>query len=462
MKRNLWKILATLVVLAVLAGCAQPTPEVVEKEVVETVVVEKPVVETVVVEKVVEVTPVPEEVEIRIAWWGSQTGSEVTIAAIELFQELYPNIKCSYEFAGWNDYWTLMKTQTAGGNLPDVMNMSYAYVEDWSDRGLLTPLDEFVEDGTLDLDNVSQGALDWFVMDGKTYGLPLGISPETWVLDLDAFEQAGMELPPQDWTWDDFERITLELHEKLGIWGNGIELSHIQDWQSMMLGYGESLYSPDGQSLAFTDEPTIEFFNMILRLQEAGAIPTREEEVEYQTAGTNPFVEGEAAMRWLGGSNMLTGLWRDAGEDRNLRLIHIPRPEGGQPSVYIRPSMGFSVPVHSRHPKEATMFINWFINSIEAAKIVKADNGVAVSSVIREALIPDLGRVDKEIFEYVGRVEPDCSPRPNPWSLAHADIRANVYYVQLADPILYGLLTPEEALENFRAEANAAIAVAYE
>jgi len=47
MKRNLWKILATLLVLAVLAGCAQPTPEVVEKE----VVVEKPVVQTVVVEK---------------------------------------------------------------------------------------------------------------------------------------------------------------------------------------------------------------------------------------------------------------------------------------------------------------------------------------------------------------------------------------------------------------------------
>jgi peptide/nickel transport system substrate-binding protein len=77
MKRNLWKILATLLVLAVLAGCAQPTPEVVEKEVVvekpvvQTVVVEKekvvekPVVETVivekekVVEKVVVATPVP-------------------------------------------------------------------------------------------------------------------------------------------------------------------------------------------------------------------------------------------------------------------------------------------------------------------------------------------------------------------------------------------------------------------
>jgi peptide/nickel transport system substrate-binding protein len=54
MKRNLWKILATLLVLAVLAACATPTPEVV-KEVVtqvvkETVIQKETVKETVIVE----------------------------------------------------------------------------------------------------------------------------------------------------------------------------------------------------------------------------------------------------------------------------------------------------------------------------------------------------------------------------------------------------------------------------
>ncbi len=65
------KLIALLVALAVLAACAAPTPELIEKEVVvekpvvetvvveKEVVVEKPVVETVVVEKVVTATPVP-------------------------------------------------------------------------------------------------------------------------------------------------------------------------------------------------------------------------------------------------------------------------------------------------------------------------------------------------------------------------------------------------------------------
>lgn len=62
MKRQVWCFLITLVVLvAVLAACATPTPRVIEKE----VVVEKPVVETVVVEKEV-VVEVEKEVEKKL------------------------------------------------------------------------------------------------------------------------------------------------------------------------------------------------------------------------------------------------------------------------------------------------------------------------------------------------------------------------------------------------------------
>src|SRR5262245_42648905 len=71
-------------------------------------------------------------VELRVAWWGSQDRHNRTIKAIELFQKKYPNIKVTYEFAGWADYWTKMTTQAAGRNLPDVMQQDYAYITEWS------------------------------------------------------------------------------------------------------------------------------------------------------------------------------------------------------------------------------------------------------------------------------------------------------------------------------------------
>jgi putative spermidine/putrescine transport system substrate-binding protein len=65
-KKTTLATVSLVVVLAMLAACAAPTPEVIEKE----VVVEKPVVETVVVEKEIvvekEVTPVPGPTEITM------------------------------------------------------------------------------------------------------------------------------------------------------------------------------------------------------------------------------------------------------------------------------------------------------------------------------------------------------------------------------------------------------------
>ena len=51
--------------------------------------------------------------------------------------------------------------------------------------------------------------------------------------------------------------------------------------------------------------------NMILRLQEAGAIPTLAEEIEVASLGPESqfIVAGQCAMDWLAGSNQLVALW---------------------------------------------------------------------------------------------------------------------------------------------------------
>ena len=83
-----------------------------------------------------------EAVELRIAWWGSQNRHDRTIAVIELYEELNPNVDVVFEFSGWNDHWTKMSTQAAGDNLPDIMQQDYARLEEWVGNGLLYPLDD--------------------------------------------------------------------------------------------------------------------------------------------------------------------------------------------------------------------------------------------------------------------------------------------------------------------------------
>src|SRR5690606_3132001 len=122
-----------------------------------------------------------------------------------------------------------------------------------------------------------------------------------------------------------------------------------------------------------------------------------------------PLVTGEAAMGYFH-SNQIVTVWNAAGADRNIVLYQLPRWAGGQPANYIKPSQFWSITSTSAHPEEAAKFIDFFSNSIEANEILLAERGVPISSAVREALIPLLGRAQVEMFEYLERVEADNSP----------------------------------------------------
>lgn len=87
-----------------------------------------------------------EEVDLRMAWWGSQDRHDRTIKAIELYESLHPNVKIEYEYYSFDDYFTKLKTLVAsdqvwdifqlGGNFPMYMDkMRYADAPDpWEEE----------------------------------------------------------------------------------------------------------------------------------------------------------------------------------------------------------------------------------------------------------------------------------------------------------------------------------------
>lgn len=470
-KKAVMALLAVSMVLALVAAqCGAPAmPE----KIVETVVVketvevekevEKIVKETVEVEKIVEVevTPVVEEkepVELRIAWWGSQERHTRTIGVIKLFEQQYPWIKIKYEMAGWGDYWTRLSTQAAGGNLPDIMQQDYSRIKEWADNGLIIPLDEFVDSGILDFSHVANAGLQGGRIDGKLYALNLGNNSQTFVIDVDAWEAAGMDMPSPDWTWTEFEELCLEYTQKTGVTCLGGGLGNDMLWKGLYLGYGEWGYADDGKSLGYTDDqPLIDYMSMILRLQDAGAVRTREDEIAEGDTGveTQWIVSGDAAMAYIW-SNQIVAMWTAAGLDRNFVMYHVPRAADGCCSAnYVKPSMFWSITSHSKHPEEAALFLNFFTNSVEANEILMAERGVPISSAVKEGLASLLTPAQLEMFEFLGRVEADNSPIRPPDPLGNSDVINNVYDPQFMEPVLLGQTTPEEGVAILREQANA-------
>jgi len=402
-------------------------------------------------------------VELRVAWWGSQDRHNRTIKAIELFQKKYPNIKVTYEFAGWGDYWTKMTTQAAGRNLPDVMQQDYAYIGEWTSRGLIAPVDDYVKNGTIDVRDVPEALLKGGIVNGKLVAVNLGANSQCWLLDTDAFKKAGVELPPPNWTWTDFEKTAMALHAKLGGWGMGSGIWENQIWGALYLSAGQWRYTADGSKIGYeSDKPLVDHFNMLLRLQKAGAMTPRADELASFNMDTSvelaPVVTRKAAMAYFW-SNQVVAVWKAAGGDeRNFVLHPLPRVPGGKSANFIKPSQFFSVTTQAKQPKEAAMFIDFITNSIEANEALLAERGVPISSKVQKALLPLLGRSQAEMFAYLDRVSKDVQPIPPPDPPGHVDIVKNVYIPQVVDPVAYGKLEPDKAAALLRQEANAILA----
>lgn len=395
-----------------------------------------------------------QEDELSVVWWGSQARHDRTIEVIEMY-EAETDIDISYEFAGFNDYWTRLNTQAAGDELACVIQQDYRYISEWQSRDLLMSLDQFVEEGIIDVSNIGESILESGSVDGELYALSLGSNSQTVIIDADVFEEAGLELPAADWTWADFEEIALTIHEETGKWAIGPTLPEIALWQSLYLGHGENVYNEDGTGLGYADDqPLIDYFNMIIRLQDAGAIPTQEESAEFIDAGPEgtPIVTERAAMdyRW---SNQVIAVASAAGEDRNFILWTLPRPVDGQSQNFIKPSMFFSITSDCDNPEEAARFINFFVNDLEANEVLLAERGVPVSTVVAEHLLPLLDPVNAATFDFLALVAEDASPIQPPDPPGAADLRDNVYTPLFVEPVLFKQISVEEGAQMLRDEA---------
>lgn len=139
-----------------------------------------------------------EEVTITYANFNASGGQEETLEAMyEAFHEEYPNITVQIETIGFDDYFTQMQTRVAGGTAPDCYELNIENFAAYANKGALAPLDE------IDTSGYNETALSAFNVDGTQYGVPGNFSNVVLIYNKDLFDQAGIDYPTDEWTWDD-------------------------------------------------------------------------------------------------------------------------------------------------------------------------------------------------------------------------------------------------------------------
>jgi multiple sugar transport system substrate-binding protein len=407
-----------------------------------------------------------EQVQLKLSWWGSPTRDSRTLQVIQMFEAENPNITFTVEHypntqAGGIGvaYWPTLNQHAADGTLPDIMQHDYAYIADWTQRGLLRALDDLVQDGSLDLSDVPPGLVDGGRVGGKLMGVSLGTNTQTIVIDLDVFAAAGIPVPADDWSWQDFKAIAMRIKESQNIWGAGSGLhGYTPGWKAITLSTGQWVWSADGKSLGYTDDrPWIHDWHLLLSLRDAGAIPTIAQEPGGSNVEALPLVTGRSAMESIF-SNQLVALWTAAGVSRNLKLLPLPGVRGGISPVYMKPSQYFAITANCAHPKEAAKFIDFFTNSVAANQILQGERGVPIASKVLAALQPTLSRMAAESFALIARATAYATKLPPIDPPAWDTILTTIFTPKVELPIMRGEITPEDGVALFRREASAALA----
>lgn len=389
---------------------------------------------------------------LRIMWWGSQVRHDRTLQVIELFEK-ETGIKMEPEFYGFDDYISKLNILIAANDAPDIMQMGGNFPTYIDHIEFLNP---YIESGVIDISNTDPSFIAITTLEGNIIGLSSGTNAPALAYDPELFKAAGLPEPSFDWTWDEFEAVTLKIQEELGILG--VALTRNDEFWILttvvpQYNTGESLFlEPYRLELNYeNDEYVAEYFRMVKRLTDAGAYPTPAQMAEIKDIEGNPLVRGEAAMAFVF-SNQFVALSEVAG--RPLKLVSIPRRyKDGPLSMTIMSSQMFCISKNSKQKENAAKFLDFFANNVEANMILKGERGVPIMRHIREALAEDLPYAEQVIYQYLTDLGREAATEILLDSPVQTQIRD--VYIRLAEEVVFNRTTPEQAAKQFRTEAGA-------
>ena len=380
-----------------------------------------------------------EQVELRVSWWGSDARHEATLKALDLFMEKHPDIKVTAEYQGFDGYHDKLMTQISSSTEPDVYqldnNVYFASLAANDKLGDLTPY----IGNQLKLDDYPESALTWAQYNGVQYGVPSGLNGPLFIWNKQIFDEAGVEYPTNDWSWEDFEKACQEIYDKTGKYGMK-EPSYFLT-MTMVRQAGQWFATEEGGLQDFS-AALGDVYGQYNKWRETGVVPPLDMTVGQESQQDNLFLSCDAACE----VNHIATMPQDhaaMADQTELGISLVPgtKQNGG---AYMLASMPWTLGKSSKHPEEAATLIDFLINDKDAAKILMTVRGVPAPDSVRETIAPLLEGDALLVVDGVNLLIENTQRIDYEWLVpGSAVIENTIMDEQYATG--YGQKTPEEA-----------------
>lgn len=395
-----------------------------------------------------------EPVTLRFAWWGSDARHEATLAAIDRYCELHPNVTIEGEYQGYDGYLQKLTTQLAGKTEPDLLQLDYIWWPDLETQG-----DLFVDLGScdnVDLSVYSQAVLDDYCsINGKVISLPMGSAGFGVILNKNFYEKYDIPVETE-WTWQSMIEEGRRIHEQ----NPNDYLLGIENTSLGGFILGNYLYSKTDEyyvnentyQITASKEDLTESFTVMKELFDSGtAQPLGEASLFAGQMEQNPKWINDEIGFVLDFSSTVGKYKAALGEDA-VTVAHQPYVEGGKnKSTRFKPAMVLGVSSRSDHIDVATDFANWMMTDPEAVSILGTQRSLPTSQAAVK-ILEEEGSVDPDVARMC-EITLEDPAAPPPLVLDNAEIVDAVK--NICEQVVYGQLTPEQAADMTLTEVQA-------
>ena len=278
---------------------------------------------------------------------------------IAAFETANPDVKVEVESAPFDDFFTVLQTQIAGGDAPDAFELNFENFVTFASKDALADLGPLTAaDSDFDGAAYYQRAFEAFAVDGTQYALPESYSTVLLFYNKGLFDSAGVDYPTDDWTWAE-ERAAAEALAASSddVWGHFAGV-HYWEFYKTASQNGCSFFGDDG-SVNVNSPGCVDALQFMIDYVNDGVQPTAAE--MGGVSDGDMFINGELGM-------ITTGIWMfGAFEGTDFEWDVVVEPGNTQGGSHFFAN-GVAVSAASDKQEAAYRWLRFFTSSDEAAK----------------------------------------------------------------------------------------------
>ena len=323
-----------------------------------------------------------EQITLRFSWWGGDERLAATLAVIDQFQDLHPNITIEAEYGSSDGYHDKLATQLQGGTAPDIIQVDPETFPQYVTGGA----DYFVDlnDLGFDFSNFEESYIGQQVngrYDGHQFGIPTGLAGGAVLVNQDLAEQFNIDFSKQ-FNWDQLLEWGRQVHEAdesvYLLCTNQAYITNLIFFNMAKQLSGKTLIDQESVEFTLSEEQLVQIYSYIKALYDNNVVPPASYMAQYE--GDNL----QSDPNWMSGKYVCTlsyistiEVMTAANTNVNYSVGMLPKLDDSKSDGYIvNCPQVLGIAKSCEHPEGAAMFLDYFFNDDTALKTLGTTRSV--------------------------------------------------------------------------------------